>query len=80
MTRIERLEKDSAELRRIKEGIKRNEITMIVDGNDMCDWGWTTIAEYNRKLAEVKAKTPKFRQRTDLRDPGAEVWYEMVDP
>jgi len=28
------------ELARIKEGIKRAETTMVVDGNDMIDWGW----------------------------------------
>ena len=28
------------ELERIKDGIKRCDATMIVDGNDMYDWGW----------------------------------------
>lgn len=31
------------ELTDIKDGIKRNSITTIVDGNDMCDWGWTNV-------------------------------------
>lgn len=35
--KIKRLE---AELERIKDGIKRKERTMIIDGNDMIDWGW----------------------------------------
>jgi hypothetical protein len=35
------------ELNRIKEGIKRNDICMIVDGNDMIGWGWTTQKTFN---------------------------------
>lgn len=30
------------EVERLKTGIKTNDVTMIVDGNDMCDWGWST--------------------------------------
>lgn len=41
-----RLECENLELRkellRIKHGIKHLEVTMIVDGNDMADWGWIT--------------------------------------
>lgn len=39
-----------AELARIKDGIKRVEGTMIVDGNDMYDWGWTPSAQVNNQL------------------------------
>lgn len=49
------------ELARIKTGIKRCEITMIVDGNDMCDWGWTTQECVNRRRhleSSTKELTP----------------------
>lgn len=36
------------ELTRIKDGIKRCESTMIIDGNDMCDWGWMTTSDVNK--------------------------------
>jgi hypothetical protein len=36
-----------SELTRIKDGIKRCQGTMIVDGNDMYDWGWMPTAEVN---------------------------------
>jgi len=42
------LDKTKTELERIKEGIKQCKITMIVDGNDMVDWGWLSIYDVNR--------------------------------
>jgi hypothetical protein len=36
-----------SELTRIKDGIKRNDATMIIEGNDMYDWGWITMQEVN---------------------------------
>jgi len=38
-----------AELDRLKEGIKRAEVTMVVDGNDMIDWGWYRHETRNTK-------------------------------
>lgn len=40
------------ELKRIKNGIKTGDITMIVDGNDMIDWGWTTQKLVNKRLKD----------------------------
>lgn len=45
---------DASELERIKDGIKHNDITMIVDGGDMIDHGWTTQKLCNKKLAEQR--------------------------
>jgi hypothetical protein len=36
------------ELERIKGGIKRCDSVLIVDGNDMADWGWLTIKSVNK--------------------------------
>lgn len=49
--RVQELE---IELQRIKEGIRTNDICMIVDGNDMIDWGWTTILLCNKKQQELR--------------------------
>jgi hypothetical protein len=41
------------QLDRLKEGIKTCNITMVVDGNDMCDWGWTTQEMVNKERANA---------------------------
>lgn len=54
------------ELNRIKDGIMRGQITMIIDGNDMIDWGWTTQAICNEKILAAKREQARFDR--DLRD------------
>ncbi len=53
MKTTEQLEKEvetlKLELKRIKDGIKRANTTMIVDGNDMADWGWTLVSLNNQR-------------------------------
>jgi hypothetical protein len=49
-----------AELERIKEGIKRCQITMIVDGSDMCDWGWMTLQSHNKELRQMDANLARY--------------------
>ena len=41
-----------SELTRIKDSIKRCESTMIIDGNDMYDWGWSVTSEVNKKCKQ----------------------------
>ena len=36
------------ELKRIKDGIKQCDSVLIIDGNDMADWGWLTIQSVNK--------------------------------
>ena len=48
------LQTANKEIDRLKQGIKSNNITMIVDGNDMADLGWTTILEANKRIHEAK--------------------------
>lgn len=43
------------EIERLKTGIKTLNLTMDVDGNDMIDWGWTTIKSKNLAVAKVLA-------------------------
>lgn len=43
-----------AEVARLKAGIKTAEVTMIVDGGDMCDWGWATHRDANRLRAALE--------------------------
>ncbi len=47
-----------AELSRIKEGVRHCNATMIVDGNDMFDWGWTTIKIMNHEFRKRGLKIP----------------------
>ena len=47
------------ELKRIKEGIKKCNIVLIVDGNDMCDWGWMTIRDHNYRMHEKEQEWKK---------------------
>lgn len=42
------------ELARIKHGIKRVDIALIVEGNDMTDWGWASGEEANKRAAKLK--------------------------
>lgn len=50
----------SRELARIKNGIKTIDIAMIVDGNDMIDWGWSTHERYNKLVKDIKKIHPTF--------------------
>lgn len=47
---MDELRETKKELSRIKDGIKRCQGTMIIDGNDMFDWGWTTLEIQNKEL------------------------------
>lgn len=63
---IEKLKKENQiltdELNRIKTGIKKLDICMIVDGNDMIDWGWLQINQIHEatrvKLNRLDGKYP----------------------
>jgi len=50
------------QLEAIKAGIKARDTTLIVDGNDMNDWGWTTIEAMNKacrkKYGSIPSETP----------------------
>lgn len=45
----------AAEVERLKTGIKNGEVTMIVDGGDMCDWMWMTHRDANARIAKAVA-------------------------
>jgi hypothetical protein len=47
---LEKYKSLETELNSIKDGIKRNSMTTVVDGNDMCDWGWTNIEGLHANL------------------------------
>jgi hypothetical protein len=51
------------QLNGIKEGIKTCKFTMIVDGNDMLDWGWTTYELINKEKAKQREAAAKFNQQ-----------------
>lgn len=60
-----RLVEVEKELTEIKEGIKRNNMCTIIDGNDMMDHGWMTHQEHNRRMREYKEQLEKeFEDRT----------------
>jgi len=42
-----------AELTRIVEGIKTCDTTIIVEGNDMVDWGWASVRDQNIAANQV---------------------------
>jgi len=46
----------SKELERIKHGIKTGDICLIVDGNDMADWGWVTQNDRNTDIRLLELK------------------------
>jgi 3-phosphoglycerate kinase len=50
---VSALDEVIAELARIKEGIKTADRTLIVDGNDMADWGWSTTKNRNAACYEA---------------------------
>ena len=49
-----------AELTRIKQGIKRGDSGLIIDGNDMTDLGWITHESVNKRAA---AECSKAKQK-----------------
>jgi hypothetical protein len=41
------------EFARVKDSIKRCQGTLIIEGNDMFDWGWKTQADCNKEKTEL---------------------------
>lgn len=50
-----------SELERIKTIIKTCDVCGIIDGNDMCDWGWKTIKDHNNEIHAIKVENKRLR-------------------
>ncbi len=63
------------ELAAIKEGIKNNTSTMIIDGGDMIDWGWLSSTDFVNERRDfhravkpfIKANSPVDINEDDLK-------------
>jgi hypothetical protein len=51
----------SHQVERLKLIIKSCDICGIVDGNDMCDWGWMTIQDHNAQIRAIKLENKRLR-------------------